>query len=104
MESGKLENSWEYTYTIKDYKTLEPKISGNTFTLESISNVSSTIDCYPYYTYYPVTIYMYQIYCPKPRCKGIFWGEVDKVVVCPKCTSRVKINREPPADYEVQVG
>jgi len=52
---------------------------------------------------YTNTVYMYQIFCPKPRCKGVFWGQIDQVATCPKCSSRVKVTDSPPPDYEVEV-
>jgi hypothetical protein len=96
---GKEMTEYDYSYTIKNS-------SNSNLT---IGNVTSTY--YPYSTWYPntsywtypSTVYMYQIFCPKPRCKGVFWGAIGSVVACPKCSSRVKINNEPPADYEVEV-
>jgi hypothetical protein len=85
----------DFYYTIKDSYT--PTITTN-------MNTSDYWYQYPWTYTIGNTVYMYQIFCPKPRCKGIFWGAVDSIVPCPKCSSRVKVTKEPPADYEVQVG
>jgi hypothetical protein len=75
------------------------------------TSVSTSDTAYWQYTYpntfntywYPSTVYMYQIFCPKPRCKGIFWGSIDSIVACSKCGARVKITNTPPPDYEVAI-
>ena len=90
----------EYDY----YTTIDTNTSSPT-----IDNRSHSIGDFPYtyttsnYWWYTRNVYFYQILCPKPRCKGKFWGEVDSIVSCPKCSSRIKITNTPPPDYEVEV-
>lgn len=88
---------WDFNYTIKDsYKTDNTSWTGDYwyYTNPTTSTMNWT---------YTNTVYMYQIFCPKPRCKGVFWGAIDSVVECPKCKSKVKITNSPPPDYEVEV-
>lgn len=86
----------DYTYTINNTGT--PTVADWTW------RDTSTWPSNTFYTYsLPVTVYMYQVFCPKPRCKGVMWGELDHTVVCPKCQSRIKLTREPKPDYEVEV-
>ena len=106
-----MEKDWDFDYTIKD--SYKPEYQSSTVAIHSTTFGNSTGDWhydttnYPtyYYTWpwYPTTVYMYQIFCPRPRCKGVFWGEIDKIATCPKCSARVKIINEPPPDYEVEV-
>jgi hypothetical protein len=99
---------WDFNYTIKD--SYKPVSTNKTITLGNVSSTyyrddnTYTVPSYTYSTYwYPTTIYMYQIFCPRPRCKGVFWGAIDSIAVCPKCKSRVKVTDSPPPDYEVEV-
>jgi hypothetical protein len=55
---------------------------------------------YPYYS--PVTIYKYQITCPKRSCKTMNWLELDKITPCTKCGSKLKAVSEA-VDFEVPV-
>jgi len=82
----------DYTYTVSNTDwtdtTYSPWIYNGNYT----------------YTYtYPTTVYMYQVFCPKPRCKGVMWGQLNTTVTCPKCQSRIKLVNEPKPDYEVEV-
>lgn len=97
---------WDFDYTIKD--SYKPENESKSITLGNISttywNDYNTVPSNTYTTWwYPATVYMYQIFCPRPRCKGVFWGQIDSIVECPKCKSRVKITNSPPPDYEVEV-
>jgi hypothetical protein len=107
----------DFDYLIKD--SYRPEAIGNTETKTNTINTEykpsdTTTWTGDWFYNYPLTsntynwsytrlVYMYQIFCPKPRCKGVFWGEIDQVAVCPKCSSRVKVTDSPPPDYEVEV-
>ena len=75
------------------------------------SSISNTYYEWPTYysptstfTYsWPSTIYLYQIICPKPRCKTANWLEIDKMKECSKCGSLLKAVSAK-ADYEIEVG
>lgn len=102
---------WDFDYTVKDSYKPEYTPAQQSATVGNVSwNYNYNTGDYPYPTYtytWPyytyTTVYMYQIFCPRPRCKGVFWGQIDQTVTCPKCKARVKINNEPPPDYEVEV-
>ena len=97
---------WDFDYTIKDsYRPQNATQSVTTGSIAFNANYNIGDYYYPTYTYWPyyTTVYMYQIFCPRPRCKGVFWGEIDKIAICPKCSARIKIINEPPPDYEVEV-
>lgn len=53
-------------------------------------------------TYYPTTIYKYQITCPS--CKKFNWLELDKITVCgtKKCGAKLKAVSQV-ADHEIAV-
>jgi hypothetical protein len=80
-----------------------------------IDSFNLTVPPEPSFTYYvntPTTWsytwtqyqdrYMYQIFCPKPRCKGKMWAEIDQLVICSKCTSSIKVVQQEP-DYTVAI-
>ena len=92
-------------------KTYEvPVINSNdTGTVSSFNNIN---ECWPgtytwpsttTYSYnWSNTIYLYQIICPKPRCKTANWLELDKMKECSKCGSMLKAVAAK-ADYEIEV-
>lgn len=74
-----------------------PSVTGDFYNNKDWTTWPSTT----WYTY-PTTVYMYQIICPKPRCKTSNWLEIDKMKECTKCGSMLKAVRAK-ADYEVEV-
>lgn len=111
-------SSYDYSYAVKNS-------AGTTSNSLTISNTGgyntngTTASCtvngcgcggwhyywYPYtqpYSYPPATKYLYQIFCPKPECKGKFWAELDEIKPCPVCKSRIKVT-DKESDYEVAV-
>lgn len=93
--------SKEYTYIIN---TTDQTPTLNDFQWTDTTTTTWPWYAYSFYTYpYSATVYMYQVFCPKPRCKGVMWGELNHTVVCPKCFSTIKLVREPKPDYEVEV-
>lgn len=62
-------------------------------------NTFCTHTWYPYYS--PITIYKYQVKCPK--CKTNNWLELEKITSCTKCSSTLKAVSKS-VDYEVEVG
>jgi hypothetical protein len=89
----------------KEYEYVVPNLGNTSLTTGTIT----WNDYWPtstYYTYwYPQTIYKYQVFCPKSRCKGVTWGELNTTVTCPKCFSTIKLvsSPTPKPDYEVEV-
>lgn len=93
------EKDWDFDYTINTkYQITDNTTWAGDWGYHPLTTSNNTVS----WTYTNI-VYMYQIFCPKPRCKGIFWGQIDSVVECPKCKSRVKITNSPPPDYEVEV-
>jgi hypothetical protein len=105
---------FEYTFTVPS-----TTISTTTSTINNGSTVNWNYDAhnncscgncsgwhywwYPYNTWtIPTTKYLYQIFCPKPGCKGKFWAELDEIKPCPVCKSRIKVT-DKESDYEVAV-
>ena len=85
----------------------------NTYT-NTVACTSSGCCCGGWHYYYPnygwwwyptapVTVYKYQIFCPKPYCKGKFWAELDEIKKCPVCSSKIKVTTDKESDYEVAV-
>lgn len=70
------------------------------------ANITSTYypsTYYPSYTYtYPSTIYMYQITCPKRGCRVMNWGQLDHIITCKGCGSKLKAVSQT-VDFEVPV-
>jgi|ERR1035437_1870677 hypothetical protein len=54
------------------------------------------------YTQPPVTVYKYQIICPKVKCGATNWLELDKITPCVKCKSKLKAVTEK-IDFEIPV-
>ena len=75
----------------------------DTNTLTAGNYYYSTIPSNTWTYWYGNTIYKYQVICPKPRCKGRYWGELEKIVVCPKCSSKVLLTAAKELDYTVEI-
>lgn len=91
------ESTVDYTYKINN-TGYSPTVSNNITWGNTVTSI------WPYTTYWSYgPVYMYQIFCPKPRCRGIFWAKLDEVTMCPKCTSRIKVSLEEEPDYTVVV-
>lgn len=55
-----------------------------------------------YYWTTPVNVYLYQIFCPKPKCKTANWLELNKEKECTTCGSLLRaVSRK--IDYEIEV-
>lgn len=52
--------------------------------------------------WYPNTIYMYQIRCPKRGCKKMNWAQLDVITPCRNCGARLKAVSDQP-DFIVPV-
>ena len=97
--------------------TYEIEVTPPTNTSEAIFNTNTTSvtvsdslywnTSYPTYWYYPTTIYMYQLVCP--RCKTTNWGQLDILINCKgtykrkPCEASLKAVSKR-AEYEVEVG
>lgn len=88
------------TYTINVAKTTSNITSDWNFDTHYCSSFCNHW-YYPYTWSSPVTIYKYQVKCPK--CKTNNWLELDKVTPCSKCDSTLKAVSKS-VDYEVEVG
>lgn len=74
------------------------------------TNTTSPVNNWNYWYYtvpsttnwYPNTIYMYQIQCPKKTCRKFNWAQLDIVIDCVGCKSKLKAISEK-VDYEVPV-
>ncbi len=77
--------------------TYSPTISvGGNSTYGYYSN--GTYYYYPYY--YPTTVYMYQIRCP--RCRKMNWAQMDTIVSCKKCSAQLRAVSKR-VDFDVEV-
>lgn len=55
-----------------------------------------------YYWSTPVTVYKYQVKCPKQSCKKMNWLELDKITPCTKCGAKLKAVSEQ-AEFEIAI-
>lgn len=98
MSSGEADAVSIYTVNVDSTSGInEPTFTTNTTTTWGWGNNS-----WPNSWWYTNTIYLYQLLCPKPRCKTYNWCELDKTVACKKCGSLLKAVSSK-ADYEIPV-
>lgn len=91
-------------YEVDIYGDKGPAISQTITTTNSTWNGTSTFT-WPniYYYTYPSTIYLYQIKCPRTRCKTFNWLQLDTITPCRACGAKLKAVSQT-ADYEIEVG
>jgi hypothetical protein len=78
--------------------------TSNTQTISTSNTIGwnpyNTYDSYTTTLYWPTTVYMYQLKCPK--CKKMNWGELDKVIECKQCRSSLKAVSKK-VDFEIPI-